>query len=50
MLLAVPFVAAIKILALHLWDTRMTWPPRPREDPIPPEREGEPRPVEATLP
>ena len=27
MLLAVPAVAAAKILLLHAWDTRMTWPP-----------------------
>ncbi|HEV8571631.1 MAG TPA: AI-2E family transporter [Actinomycetota bacterium] len=27
MLLAVPSVAAAKILLLHAWDTRMTWPP-----------------------
>ena len=27
MLLAVPTVAAVKILLLHAWDTRMTWPP-----------------------
>ncbi|HEX6207485.1 MAG TPA: AI-2E family transporter [Actinomycetota bacterium] len=29
MLLAVPVFASIKILALHAWDTQMTWPPRP---------------------
>jgi predicted PurR-regulated permease PerM len=28
MLLAVPTVAAAKILLLHAWDTRITWPPR----------------------
>jgi predicted PurR-regulated permease PerM len=27
-LLAVPSVAAAKILLLHAWDTRMTWPPK----------------------
>lgn len=27
MLLAVPTIAAVKILALHAWDTRATWPP-----------------------
>jgi predicted PurR-regulated permease PerM len=27
MLMAVPTVAAVKILVLHSWDTRMTWPP-----------------------
>jgi predicted PurR-regulated permease PerM len=32
MLLAVPAVAAAKILLLHQWDTRLTWPPpRPAE-------------------
>lgn len=29
MLLAVPVTASIKVLALHAWDTRMTWPPPP---------------------
>ncbi|HVM12100.1 MAG TPA: AI-2E family transporter [Actinomycetota bacterium] len=29
MLLAVPVVASVKVLALHAWDTRMTWPPPP---------------------
>jgi predicted PurR-regulated permease PerM len=27
MLLAIPVLATIKILILHAWDTRMTWPP-----------------------
>jgi predicted PurR-regulated permease PerM len=27
MLLAIPVIATIKILILHAWDTRMTWPP-----------------------
>jgi predicted PurR-regulated permease PerM len=27
MLMAVPAIAAVKILLLHAWDTRMTWPP-----------------------
>jgi predicted PurR-regulated permease PerM len=27
MLMAVPTIAAVKILLLHAWDTRMTWPP-----------------------
>lgn len=40
MLLAVPLVAAAKILALHYWDTRMQWPP-PR-DRAPAERTGPP--------
>lgn len=31
MLLAVPTIAAVKILLLHAWDTRMTWPPPPAE-------------------
>jgi predicted PurR-regulated permease PerM len=50
MLIAVPLVAAIKILALHVWDTRMTWPPKPKEDPIAPKDDGAPSRVEATLP
>jgi predicted PurR-regulated permease PerM len=29
MLLAVPTVAALKVLLLHFWDTRSSWPPRP---------------------
>jgi predicted PurR-regulated permease PerM len=33
MLLAVPSVAAAKILLLHAWDTRMTWPPKSPEIP-----------------
>jgi hypothetical protein len=28
MLLAIPVIATVKILILHAWDTRMTWPPR----------------------
>jgi predicted PurR-regulated permease PerM len=31
MLLAVPLIAAVKILLLHYWDTRMHWPPTPAE-------------------
>jgi predicted PurR-regulated permease PerM len=27
MLLAVPVLAAVKILLLHTWDTRVQWPP-----------------------
>jgi predicted PurR-regulated permease PerM len=46
MLLAVPVIAAVKILILHYWDTRMQWPPQPApgaadEGPAPGEREGE---------
>ncbi len=33
MLLAVPLIAAVKILLLHYWDTRMQWPPAPAEPP-----------------
>jgi predicted PurR-regulated permease PerM len=32
MLLAVPTIASAKILVLHMWDTRLQWPPRPREE------------------
>ncbi len=28
MLLAIPAVAAVKIVVVHYWDTRMVWPPR----------------------
>lgn len=44
LLLAVPVLATIKILLLHVWDTRMQWPPvdpGDRTQPRPP-----PRPVE----
>jgi predicted PurR-regulated permease PerM len=41
MLLAIPVIATIKILILHAWDTRMTWPPTPGgEHPTVPEGEG----------
>jgi len=33
MLLAIPAVAAVKILIVHYWDTRMVWPPRGTETP-----------------
>ena len=41
MLLAVPVIAAIKILLLHTWDTRVQWPP-PGEEEAPPEATPEP--------
>jgi predicted PurR-regulated permease PerM len=28
MLLAVPTVAAMRVVVLHVWDTRSIWPPR----------------------
>ena len=31
MLLAIPTIAAVKILVLHAWDTRVTWPPEPEQ-------------------
>jgi predicted PurR-regulated permease PerM len=34
MLLAVPVMASLKILMLHVWDTRGTWPPAP-DQPMP---------------
>jgi predicted PurR-regulated permease PerM len=42
MLLAIPVIATVKVVILHLWDTRMTWPP-PSSGEYPVERE---RPVE----
>ncbi|MFN2544446.1 MAG: AI-2E family transporter [Actinomycetota bacterium] len=36
MLIAIPVVAALKILLVHYWDTRTMWPPReepPRQEP-----------------
>ncbi len=32
MLLSIPAVAAVKILVVHYWDTRMVWPPRGVEE------------------
>ena len=49
MLLAVPFAAALKVLLLHMWDTRSQWPPRgaPASEPAPaPAAEVSPRPAE----
>jgi predicted PurR-regulated permease PerM len=40
MILAVPVIAAMKILALHVWDTRMHWPPGPPADGPGPEGNG----------
>ncbi|MGH2652680.1 MAG: AI-2E family transporter, partial [Actinomycetota bacterium] len=44
MLLAVPVVAAAKILLLYAWDTRMTWPPKTTDQaaatPAPPHSSG----------
>ena len=35
MLMAVPTIAAVKILILHAWDTRLTWPPpRPVQEAV----------------
>lgn len=49
MLLAVPAVAAGKVVLLHVWDTRATWPPpRPAESPETGPPQGEPS--EADLP
>jgi len=41
MLLAVPVVAAVKVVFLHVWDVRSSWPPRPSQEPAltaPPDR------------
>jgi predicted PurR-regulated permease PerM len=32
MLLAIPAIAAVKIVIVHYWDTRMVWPPRGPEE------------------
>ncbi len=56
LLLAVPVIASVKILLLHVWDTRMQWPPvdpgertMPRRTPGPVERlERAKEPVRAT--
>ena len=43
MLIAIPVVATIKILVMHYWDTRMTWPPKRADRPEPaPERVAQP--------
>jgi len=34
MLLAIPTIAAVKILVVHYWDTRMVWPPPGPEDEV----------------
>src|SRR6266536_497859 len=44
MLLAVPVVGALRVLLLHVWDTRSQWPPGPSEPVIEPEE-----PVEASV-
>lgn len=36
MLLAVPAIAAVKILILHYWDTRVQWPPQPPQTVVAP--------------
>ena len=41
MLLAVPTIAAVKILVLHFWDTRMHWPPGGQTIPAEPGEETE---------
>jgi predicted PurR-regulated permease PerM len=43
MLLAVPVMASLKILILHVWDTRGTWPPQ-SEEPARVEPSGPPGP------
>jgi predicted PurR-regulated permease PerM len=43
MLLAVPVMASLKILILHVWDTRATWPPQ-SEEPARPEPSAPPGP------
>ncbi len=35
MILAIPVIASVKILFLHYWDTRMTWPPGRSEAVVP---------------
>jgi hypothetical protein len=51
MLLAVPTAMVIKVVALHVWDTRSQWPPREaqagvtdvaavRAEPVPNESDG----------
>jgi predicted PurR-regulated permease PerM len=46
MLLAVPTIAAVKILLLHTWDTRITWPPPAV---VPTTGTGSPPPVPLTI-
>ena len=35
LLIAIPVVATVKILVMHYWDTRMTWPPKRAAKPEP---------------
>ena len=46
LLLAVPVLASIKIVLLHVWDTRMQWPPVDPSAPGPPRRSPPASPVE----
>jgi predicted PurR-regulated permease PerM len=41
MLLAVPVMAALRVLLLHVWDTRSQWPPRPPESLVEPAETAE---------
>jgi predicted PurR-regulated permease PerM len=50
MLLAVPVAAALKVILLHLWDTRSQWPPRVALTPGDGHRELERRSAAASLP
>jgi len=45
MLFTVPVIASAKIVLLHLWDSRMQWPPRGSSSPDQPEA-GEAPPAE----
>jgi hypothetical protein len=35
MIFAVPTVASIKIILMHVWDTRTSWPPDEPDRPVP---------------
>ena len=50
MLLAIPMIASLKILVLHAWDTRVTWPPPDEEPIVPPGVSPPPTPAPASTP
>jgi len=50
LLLAIPVVASVKILVLHAWDTRVTWPPPGEETAAPPRISPPPTPAPGSTP
>jgi predicted PurR-regulated permease PerM len=50
LLLAIPVVASVKILVLHAWDTRVTWPPPGEETAEPLRISPPPTPAPGSMP